>query len=328
MQDTMGRILINARCGWINLFLKEGENDMELRQLEIFEAVAETKTFTAAAERLGYVQSSVSTNILTLERELGVPLFDRLGHQVKLTEAGMKFLFYVRQVRQILDVAKGSVTDATPQGHLTVGACESPGTYRLPRLIAKMRNVYPKIDINVRVPLTTEERRDALRKGVIDVALTLDEPDNPEEFESVELRREPIRLVLHPDHPLALLTDLDPFVLAQYPHLATELGGYRSRFESYLDQHHVFGVRVIELRSVELIKQCVMTGLGYGVLPMMTVEQELVQGTLVTKDWPQAPESMSLYLVRYRRRWMPPALKVFWQAVIDWTSSQTQSQSI
>ena len=292
---------------------------MELRQLEIFEAVADLESFTAAAEQLGYVQSSVSMNILALERELGVPLFDRLGRRVKLTEAGLRFLPHVRQVREILETGKAVVSDDSPRGRLTVGACESPGTYRLPHLISRMQNVYPEIDITVKVPFTTSERRDALRSGRLDVAIALDDPDDPREFESVTLRQEPIHLILHPDSPLAKASVLEPLVLAHYPLLTTEPGGYRERFEAYLARYQVSDVQVNELGSVELIKQCVMAGLGYAVLPVMTVEQEIASGRLVTRPWPHEPEFMALFMVRHKSRWMSAALRAFWDTAIEWT---------
>lgn len=301
---------------------------VELRQLEIFEAVAEAESFTAAAERLGYVQSSVSANILALERELGVPLFDRLGRRVRLTDAGLKLLPYARQMRQVVRAAKSAATDDTPGGRLAVGACESPGTYRLPRLLALMRERYPAIDMHVSVPLTGEERRAALRSGQIDVAMALDEQDDPDEFEVWELRREPIHLIFPPNHPLAQKPEWPPSEWATYPYLATESGGYRARFEAYLARNGVTKAPVIELGSVELIKQCVMAGLGYGVLPVMTVEQEVAHGLLVTRPWPASSEFMSLWLVRYKDRWMGPALAAFWETAIEWAGAFSEADRL
>ena len=75
---------------------------MELRRVETFRAVAEELSFSRAAARLGYVQSSVSAQVAALERELGVPLFDRLGRRVALTEAGGVMLAYSQR---LLDLA-------------------------------------------------------------------------------------------------------------------------------------------------------------------------------------------------------------------------------
>ncbi len=295
---------------------------MELRQLEIFEAVADAGSFTAAAERLGYVQSSISMNILGLEHELGVPLFDRLGRRVELTEAGARFLPHMRQVREILEAAKTAATDMAPRGQLTVGACESPGIYRLPRLIAQMHSTYPHIDIHVNI-ITGDERRDALRNGRLDACMTLDDLEDPREFESVTVRQEPIHLILRTDHPLARESALEPEVIARYTHLATEPGGYRARFEAYLARYQASEARAIELGSVELIKQCVLAGLGYGVLPVMAVEQEVASGVLITRPWPHEPAFMPLRLVRYKKHWISPALRAFWDSVIDWNAPPT-----
>lgn len=299
---------------------------MELRQLEIFEAVADAESFTAAADKLGYVQSSVSTNMLALERELGVPLFDRLGRRVQLTEAGRRFLPHVRQVREMLEAAKAVAADPAPQGRIAVGACESPGTYRLPALIARMHQTYPDIDIHVSVMITTEKRQEGLRSGQLDVSLSLDDLDDPKEFISREVRREPIHLVMRRDHPLAQHEHLDLAALPQFNYLATEPGSYRTRFESLLARHQIFDIPVIELGSVELIKQCVLAGLGYGVLPLMTVEREVASGDLISQPWPHEPEFMPLRLVRHKNHWMSPASTAFWNSILEWNASPTVAQ--
>ncbi len=289
---------------------------MELRQLEIFEAVANTESFTAAADRLGYVQSSVSMNILALERELGVPLFDRLGRRVQLTEAGQRFLPHVRQAREILRAAKAAARDTTPRGRLLVGAAESPGTYRLPRIIAAMRQSFPDIEIAVSIG-SCDDHRASLRAGRLDAAVMFDEPDESPEFAAVELQQEPIHIVVPPHHPLVKPGPLAPADLAAFTHLATEPGSYRARFEAYLARH---GARspVTELGSVELIKQCIRAGLGYGVLPRMAVEQEIQSGILASFPWPGEPQFMPMRLVRHKGHWAQPALRAFWDTVVRW----------
>ena len=95
---------------------------MELRQLEIFRALAEELHFTRAAERVHCVQSNVTIQIRALERELGTPLFDRLAKRVALTEAGRRFLPYAERVLSTIEEARRTVsTDSIPAGPLRIG---------------------------------------------------------------------------------------------------------------------------------------------------------------------------------------------------------------
>src|SRR5919106_422286 len=132
----------------------EGDS-VELRQVETFRAVAEELSFSRAAARLGYVQSSVSAQVSALEQELGVALFDRLGRRIALTDAG-------------------EVT-----GSLTVSAPETLLTYRLPKLLAHFHERHPKVRLSVRpsaIGRLVGSARKAVEEGRVDVAFVLDEP--------------------------------------------------------------------------------------------------------------------------------------------------------
>ena len=116
---------------------------MELRQVQTFRVVAEELSFSRAAARLGYVQSSVSAQVAALERELGVRLFDRLGRRISLTETGAVMFAYSRELLDLAGEARDAVVDAGAgagevTGSLTVSAPETLLTYRLPRLLANL----------------------------------------------------------------------------------------------------------------------------------------------------------------------------------------------
>src|SRR5918993_936974 len=131
------------------------EEAMELRQVETFLAVAEELSFSRAASRLGYVQSSVSAQVAALERELGAPLFDRLGRRIALTDAGRVMLRFSGRLLDLAEEAREAVADAgvgsgEVTGTLTVSAPETLLTYRLPRLLALFHERHPKVRLSVR----------------------------------------------------------------------------------------------------------------------------------------------------------------------------------
>src|SRR5262245_23144064 len=109
---------------------------MEFRNLSTFLAVAKTLSFSQAAQMLDYAQSTVTVQIQALEEELGVPLFDRLGRRVALTEAGNQLLWYAQKFVELEKEAHTVISnDPEPAGVLTIGAPETTCAYRLPPLL-------------------------------------------------------------------------------------------------------------------------------------------------------------------------------------------------
>src|SRR5918998_1487508 len=157
---------------------------MELRQVETFRAVAEELSLSRAAAKLGYVQSSVSAQVSALERELGVPLFDRLGRRIALTDAGEVMFAYSGKLLALADQTREAVVDAgvgsgEVKGSLTVSAPETLLTYRLPKLLALFHERLPKVRLSVRpsaIGRLVGSTRRALEQGAVDVAFVLDGP--------------------------------------------------------------------------------------------------------------------------------------------------------
>src|SRR5450631_3714007 len=122
---------------------------MEIRQLEIFQALAAELNFTRAAARLHCVQSNVTTQIRALETELGVPLFERLGKKVLLAEAGQRLLPYATQVLQLLREAQSVAANAeTPGGRLCVASPETVVTYHLPPILRLFQQKFPRVELS------------------------------------------------------------------------------------------------------------------------------------------------------------------------------------
>lgn len=288
---------------------------MEIRHLEVFQAVAETGSFTAAAKRLGYAQSSISVNILAIEREFHIQLFHRIGRRIQLTPEGQQLLPHARQILQSMKAARASLANDQPQGSLVIGAAESSGTYHLPPIVEFLYHHYPAIQVQVIMDVSADYPR-ALREGRLDAVLMLDEPNRFRDMISTDVHEEEIHLICSPDHPLAQQTSLDPASLAAYPYLATPVGSYRARFEAYLASINVTLRSTIELGSIALITECIQANLGYGVLPIMAVEKDVAKGNLVTHPLPRTWFTMPTQLIRHVDHWVSPALQVFWDQAV------------
>lgn len=142
---------------------------MELRQLAVVVAVAEEGGFTAAAQRLRTVQSTVSTVVRALERDLGTPLFHRTTHRVVLTPAGEAFVPAARAALEAAERARAAVSPV--DGQVRLGVC--PGLLAdLHRTLARLRQAHPGLAVEVR-QVRPEEVGRGLRESLVDVALTL-----------------------------------------------------------------------------------------------------------------------------------------------------------
>jgi LysR family transcriptional regulator, hydrogen peroxide-inducible genes activator len=176
---------------------------MELHQLRYACAVAETGSFSRAAERCQIAQPSLSQQVLKLEEELGTKLFDRLGRGIRLTESGRAFLPHARAVLEQVDLARASVTadESAIRGSVTVGAIPTIAPYLIPRYTADFTKRYPEARLRI-VEETTPVLIEGLRDLSIDFAL-LALPLRHKDLHLQPIRTEPLLAALPKNHPLA-----------------------------------------------------------------------------------------------------------------------------
>ncbi len=312
---------------------------MELRQLETFRAVAEELSFSRAAARLGYVQSSVSSQVGALERELGVPLFDRMGRRIALTEAGRVMLGYSESMLGLVEEARKATADAGTAsgevvGSLTASSPETLLTYRLPKLLAFFYERYPKAKISVRpsaIGKLTGEARRAVEAGKVDVAFVLDEPAAGGSGLSVEtLVEEDVSVIAPTSHALASSPVVGPSDLRSETVLlpeAPESGcAYRTMFERQLARAGVLPSETVEFASIETVKRCVMVGMGVSVLPTVAVRADLMCGRLSALKWSE-PFEVATQMAWHKGRWKSPVLKAFLEAAREIFASGSDEQN-
>ncbi len=286
---------------------------MELRQLQTFREVTKTLSFTRTAATLNYAQSSVSAQIQTLEEELGVTLFDRLGRRITLTAAGQRLLHYADKMLALADEALVAVPgDQEPSGSLAIGAPETLCAYRLPAVVEAYRRCYPKVDIIFR-PSPTAENWDALLgDGLVDAALLMAEPYRTERLLVEPLYPEPILVLAHPRHRLTHGRPIAPTDLRGETLLLTEAGcPYRLTFERMLRSTNITPANKLEFHSVEAIKQCALTGMGIAVLPWVVVQHEVAAERLIPLTVAGLTFNMVTQLAWHKDKWISPALEAF-----------------
>lgn len=285
---------------------------MDFKQLNAFITISKLQSFTAAANTLGYAQSTVTTQIKLLESELGVKLFERIGKSVTLTHEGKKLIPYAKQILKLSDDVKNSIfNDETPSGTLTIGAAESLCVIRLPEILKEYRKLYPEVDVSLKFGSCADFRH-YLRDNIIDVAFSLGIKIEAEDFISEVEFDEPMQLLAYPGHPLINKKDVFPEDIQGEPLILTETGcSYRAAFENILSQFNVKPNLVLETGSVQAIKQFTMSGIGITLLPQVAVEEEIASGKLIPLNWKGPSFGIISQVLYHKDKWISPALREF-----------------
>ena len=287
---------------------------MEVRQLQIFRALAEELNFTRTAERVHTVQSNVTAQIKALEEELGVPLFDRLGRRVVLTDAGRRFQPFAEQALLAMEQGERAVCNE-PSGPLRISAPESILTYRLPVILRNFRRKFPHVEISFLAHIETTLAME-LETGKLDLVINMcDAPLSPA-YKSMRFHTERIFLLAEPSHTLAKRRTVRPSDLAGQQLLLTERGcPYRGKLEKILAMQNIRPGHVTEFSSVEAIKQCVSAGMGLALLPAIVVARELRQNQLKALHWTGPSLDMSTHVLWHKDKWVSPAMSAFLELI-------------
>jgi DNA-binding transcriptional LysR family regulator len=285
---------------------------MELRNLMTFCKVATVLSFTRAAAELNYAQSSVTSQIRTLESQLELDLFDRLGNRIQLTSAGARLLPYAEA---IVGLTKEAVVELgglrNLAGSLTIGTTESLACYRLPPILELLHHKYPRLRLSIRTTSCADIYQQ-VRQGVFDVGFLVEPAGKSDDLATQLLTPEKVVLVSAPHHPLG--NSRAPFALASLAEstiLATEPGcSYRDLLEAALLNERAQTPQFLEFGTLFAAKRGSMSGLGVSLLPEVAVTEELSAGSLIDLGWRPAQRMMTKVAWRGGRR-TQPEIRIF-----------------
>ena len=249
---------------------------MDLRQLEILQAIAETGSFTACGRKLHVSQSAISRQILLLEEELGEPLFLRVGRKVRMTPAAESLVQLGKRVFQDVRETVGVITDRTRElrGTLRLSGGMTVCLYVFPPLLKHLRRVHPHLDVRLTVA-TAERSVQEIRAGRVDAGL-LTLPIEESDLVTVPVMREELLVVMPPGHPLARRRRVAPRDLAGQPFVLFEVGSAtRHVIDQFFATEKIEPTIVMDTENVEIIKAMVKTGLGIGIVPYQAIAREV-----------------------------------------------------
>jgi len=251
---------------------------MDIRQMEMFRAVAEEGSFTRAGERLHVSQSAISRQIKLLEEELGGILLHRKGRRVSLTHPGELLLKTAnRLIRDLQDVVwQISETHQLHRGTLRIGGGMTVCIYVLPKLLKKYRALYKQVDLRV-TSGTSEGILRQLRNHEVDLGL-LTLPIVEKDLEVVPALKEEMVVVTAPGHPLSHRRSVRPEEIARYPLILFEQGSNtRKVLDEFFLEHQIPTDIAMETENVEIIKAMVAHGIGISIIPYPAIAKDVRQ---------------------------------------------------
>ncbi len=294
-----------------------------LDQLRILKAIVHEGSFKKAADTLYVTQPAVSLQIQNLEKQLEVALFDRGGRKAQLTEAGELLLNYCERILSQCHEACRAVEDLNnlKGGSLVVGASQTTGTYLMPRMIGLFRQKFPEVSVQLQIH-STRRTGWSVANGQIDLAIIGGElpTDLNEVLDVVPYASDELALVLPVKHQLAKLPELTKEDLYRLSFVSLDA---QSTTRKMVDQLLVSSgldiqrLRIeMELNSLEAIKNAVQSGLGAAFLPVVSIERELVAGTVYKPAIADLQVKRQLKLISHPARYCSKAAEAFKEEIL------------
>ncbi|MFJ3456402.1 LysR family transcriptional regulator [Scandinavium goeteborgense] len=278
---------------------------MDLTQLEMFNAVAQTGSITQAAQKVHRVPSNLTTRIRQLEADLGVELFIRENQRLRLSPAGHSFLRYSQQILALVDEARMVVAGDEPQGLFSLGSLESTAAVRIPTTLALYNQRYPKIQFDLATgPSGT--MIDGVTEGRLSAAF-VDGPVMHPNLEGVPVYQEEMMIVTPKGHaPVKRASDVNGTSIYAFRANCS----YRRHFESWFHADRATPGRIHEMESYHGMLACVIAGAGLAMIPRSMLES--MPGHHQVDAWPLAEKWrwLTTWLV-WRRGAMTRQLEAF-----------------
>ena len=249
---------------------------MDIASLQVFLAVADTGSFSRAAERVFLTQPAISKRIAALEADLGTRLFDRIGRGIHLTEAGQALLIRARTVLRELDDVRRSITNLSGAvaGELSMATSHHIGLHRLPPALKRFHDTYPGVRLDLRF-MDSERACSAVTHGELELAVVTLPPQVLPPLRVEKIWDDPLDIVVNPQHPLASHA-VAARQLTAYPAILPGPGTYTR--EIILKALGPLRNRIqvgMTTNYLEVLKMLAAIGLGWSALPRTMIDDGL-----------------------------------------------------
>jgi len=289
---------------------------VSLRQLRVFEAAATSRSFSRAAESLHLTQPGVSMHIKELEISAGLPLFERIGKKLYITEAGQELLMRAREILRALKDAEDALDGlkGARRGRINL-AVVSTAKYFAPKLLARFGKGYPELEIR----LAVNNRISVIEQLVaneVDLAIMGRSPDSLDTV-AEPFAQNPHVIIAAPDHPLASQRRIAVEAVAKEHFIVREPGsGTRLAMQQFFDEHRLLCKVGMEMASNETIKQAVMAGMGVSFISGHTIDLEVQTQRLVVLDVLGTPIVRQWHVAHLAKKRLSPTAAAFKEFVL------------
>ncbi len=297
---------------------------MDIAALKAFLAVADSNSFSAAADKLFLTQPAVSKRVAALEAELGANLFDRVGRQIILTEAGQTLLPQARTILAALEESRQQIANLSEQvsGTLKLATSHHIGLRHLPPILRQYVESYPHVHLDIHF-LDSEEGCVAVDQGTRELAVvTLPSPGNTataqanwDKLSLTPLWQDPLVIIVSHKHALAQQDALTLHSLAAYPAILPEMTTFTRRIiERVFDQQGIELQISLETNYLETIRMLVSVGLGWSILPATMLDNDV---QVLNIDFNSNNFQRSLGIVQHQQRTLSNAAKAFVEVLLE-----------
>ena len=252
---------------------------MDLAKLNAFIAIAETGSFSLAGERLHLTQPAVSKRIASLEQQLRVRLFDRLGREIGLTEAGRALLPRAYQILGVLDDTRRALTNLNGEisGRLTLATSHHIGLHRLPPLLRAFTRAHPQVALDIQF-LDSEVAYEEVLHGRAELAVITLAPETREPVRAKPIWNDPLDFVAAPEHPLARLDSVTLADVARHPAVFPGGNTFTHHIVRRLFEREGLTPNIgMSTNYLETIKMMVSIGIAWSVLPRTMLDDQVAR---------------------------------------------------
>jgi len=296
---------------------------MDFDQLETFIEVARLLSFSRAAEKRFRTQPAISSQIRSLEEEVGARLLDRSGGKVSITASGKLFLKFAEDT---LDARKAAVTsiaetERVPRGEIVVGANEGTCLHILPEVFAEFKKQYPDVSVNIKRADYSKVLESVIDNSVDFGVISL--PVNDNRLTAVLIHKDDLVVIAPPKHPLSKLKSASAAEIGRYPLVVPKIGHTRDALDELFNQHKVKPRYAMELDSSELLKRFVAADMGVGFISRSNVQEDVKAHVLVTIELADARIRRDLALVFRKDKALSRAALAFIDIAVKIKTAET-----
>jgi len=285
---------------------------MQIESLKVFCDLAETESFTKAAQINQVTQSAVSQQISSLERLFKSLLIERSKKRFRLTREGQVLYDYSKQVIHTYEALHHKLQEIKDviSGTIRVATIYSVGLHDLPPYIKKFLKSYPTVNVHVEYRRANQVYEDVIG-NVVDLGLVA-YPARDNKLEIVALRKDPLVLICHPQHALAKSKNIRLKALSGQKFIGFEPDiPTRKALDRILKDHTVQVQHVMEFDNIETVKRAVEIDAGVAIVPRGTVLQELAKQTLAQVTLDDGEFYRPLAAIYKKNKVLSPAMKEF-----------------